>query len=330
MQGPGQPGGDGVPGSPDLAQPHHDDRRPDRRERPAPPGSLQEGGPRAGARGPEDGGDAEPGGPARCLRPRALGGPAPTGDDRHGSRLHPEAPDRGRAHDGARRHHSGSDPGPPRPSPPGPGHVGRPHHARHGRDRRTGRPRARDVRREDRRRRHDDRSLHPHAASVLRGAPGLGGQAGPGPVGATGQHRRVAAGSLPADDPLSLRRPLPLRPARLSRERARAAAGCGQRDGPPGPLLSPGRCRPADHRQPSRCGGDGRGSERQGGRGGAGPRADPRRVAERGSRAGRDRPCRQGVRGHFRSAGAAQDRHGQGRLRRVPHHPAWRDLRPGR
>ena len=59
-------------------------------------------------------------------------------------------------------------------------------------------------------------------------------------------------------------------------------------------------------------------------------RAHPRRVAERGSRAGHDRPCRQGVRGHLRSAGAAQDRHGQGRLRRVPHHPAWRDLRPGR
>ena len=47
------------------------------------------------------------------------------------------------------------------------------------------------------------RMRHP----VLRGAPGLGGQAGPGPVGAAGQHLRVAAGSLPADRPTVASRP---------------------------------------------------------------------------------------------------------------------------
>ncbi len=42
-----------------------------------------------------------------------LGRHAPARDDRHGARLRAEAPDRGRADDGARRHHPGADPRPP-------------------------------------------------------------------------------------------------------------------------------------------------------------------------------------------------------------------------
>ena len=73
-------------------------------------------------------------------------------------------------------------------------HVDDPHHPRHGGHRGTGRPRARDVRRTYRRGRLDHRGLHPHAPSLLRGAAGLGGEAGPGSLGAPGQHPRPAAG----------------------------------------------------------------------------------------------------------------------------------------
>ena len=58
------------------------------------------------------------------------------------------------------------------------------------------------------------RMRHPYSEALL----GLGGQAGPGSLGTAGQYRRVAAGSLQADRPLSFRSPVPVRPARLPGE----------------------------------------------------------------------------------------------------------------
>ena len=116
-QGPGQRGGHGVPGPADLAQPDHEHRGPNCRERPAPPGRLEERGPEPGARRPAHGRDAERRTAARRLPPRALRRPAPAGHDRHGAGLLAQAPHRGRADDGARRHHSGPDPRPARPPP---------------------------------------------------------------------------------------------------------------------------------------------------------------------------------------------------------------------
>ena len=84
-------------------------------------------------------------GPARRLPAPALGRHEPAGDDRHGDRLQPEAPDRRRADHGTRRHHPGADPGPAARPAARARHGADPDHPRHGRGRRDGRARRRPV-----------------------------------------------------------------------------------------------------------------------------------------------------------------------------------------
>ena len=115
---PRQGDGDDLPGSDDVAEPDAED--PDADHRGArPPLRLLEG------RRPPAGGGAARGGadPARRRATRRLPAPllgrdAPARDDRDRDRLQPEAPDRRRADDRARRHRAGADPRPPRRAPP--------------------------------------------------------------------------------------------------------------------------------------------------------------------------------------------------------------------
>ncbi len=80
--------------------------------------------------------------PARRLPAPALRRHEPAGDDRHGDRLQPEAADRRRADDRARRHHPGADPRPAARPAARARHGAGADHPRHGRgrrDRRAGR-----------------------------------------------------------------------------------------------------------------------------------------------------------------------------------------------
>ena len=124
-----------------------------------------EGGPAPGHRAARAGRDPRARAARRRLPAPAVGRPAPAGDDRPGAGARPEAADRRRADDGARRHGAGRDPqADARPA--------RPHrrrhpadHPRHGRRRRPVRPGARDAAGPDRRVRHVDPGL-PRAAAT--------------------------------------------------------------------------------------------------------------------------------------------------------------------
>ncbi len=153
------------------------------------------------------------GAPARrSTRTPFSGGHAPARDDRDGHGLPPEAPDRRRADDRARRHHPGADPLALDDLQKRDRHGGHVHHPRHGRRGRDRRPRGGDAegrqgggRAGARGLRRPARALHAHAARL--GAPSR----------RAGRH----------DDAAALRRP--------RRGRAgRRAAGAGQarRDDP--------------------------------------------------------------------------------------------------
>ena len=264
---------------------------------------------------------------ARRLPPPALGRPAPAGDDRHGARLRAEAPDRRRADDGARRHHPGPDPRPARRPAPATctmavilithdmgviaGRADRVLVMYAGQDRR-----GRDDRPSS-----SPRMRHPYSEALLASVPkldqdplGAPASASPGLPPDLSQpiaHCRFAARCRYAQRPTAARASPPLDAGRGQRAASHLAR-----------LLPPGRRRPADHRQPARGGGQGGRPERQGRRGRAGP---PRRPAPRRSTHApvlvRARPRRQGVPRHVGRRRPAQDRHGQGRLRRLLHDP---------
>ena len=178
---------------------------------------VRRGGASPRPRGTGDGGDAAAQGTARSVPLRALGWSAPARDHRHGTGLSAQAPDRRRAHDGARRDDPSPDPGHHRSPPLRAQHGPAPHHPRHGRHRRAHRPRRRDVRRGEGRGGRDHRAL-------LLDAPPLH----PGPARVDAQHREHdearaaldrgdAAGPHQAGRRLSVRAALRARPGPVPR-----------------------------------------------------------------------------------------------------------------
>ena len=222
---------DDLPGADDLAEPGVHRGRPDRRGSAAAPEGRPEGGHGPGgrddaARRHSLAGAARPG-----LSPPAVRRHAPAGDDRDGAELQPEAADRRRADDGARRDRAGADPradeGAARAARDGdPADHARPR--RRGGDGRRG---GGDVRRPDRRARPGRRDLRQPAAPVHRGAARLDPAARDAVLAtAEGDPRRRpeparVAGSLPLRAALRLR----LRQVHGGRPAApaRAAAGVG-------------------------------------------------------------------------------------------------------
>ncbi len=138
--------GDGLPGPDDRAQPRHEDRPPDHRVAPVPPGHGQGRGqgdrrrPAAGGQDPRAR-QALPVLPARDVRRHA-----PARGHRRGAGLRPQAAVRGRAHHRARRDRAGPDPGPARRPAARALHGHDPGHPRPGCRRRPGRRHRRDVR----------------------------------------------------------------------------------------------------------------------------------------------------------------------------------------
>ncbi len=170
-QGAGRRRRHGVPGTHDEPEPGPDDRLPDRRGIEAAPRSLSRRGrgrdPAAARPGPD---------PGRALAHRRLPAPllgrhAPARRDRDGARLPAEAPDRGRAHDGARRDDPGPDPRPDQGLAGPGGHVGPLHHPRHGCRGRDRRPDGGDARRPRRRDRRNGVDLRRRAAPLYARAP---------------------------------------------------------------------------------------------------------------------------------------------------------------
>ena len=172
-RGVGDAGRHGVPGPHDGAQPRRARRAPDHRVtapagRARPQGRLRDGGGAA-----QLGGHPRARAAAAQLPPRAVGGDAPEGDDRHRPGVRPQAPPRRRAHHRPRRHRAGPDPRPPRRP------AGRAPHGddpRHPRPRRGGQPHRRDrgdVRGPGRRAGPDGRALRPHPHALHRGAAAL-------------------------------------------------------------------------------------------------------------------------------------------------------------
>ena len=109
---------------------------------------------------------------ARRLPAPLLGRDAPARDDRDRDLVQPEAPDRGRADDGARRHRPGGRARPARGAPAGARDGDDRDHARHGSGRRSGRRHRRHVRGPDRGAGDVARPVRPPGASVHRGAAG--------------------------------------------------------------------------------------------------------------------------------------------------------------
>ena len=105
-------GGLHLPGPDGLAQPGAQRRLPARRAAAdaSGPGRTRGAAPGGGAAGA--GRHSDGGTPPRRLSAPVLGRDAPAGDDRDGARLRSRGAHRRRAHDCARRHHSGPYPGP--------------------------------------------------------------------------------------------------------------------------------------------------------------------------------------------------------------------------
>ena len=100
----------GVPGADDQPQSAEADRQADRRGGPAPPARHPRGSSGARHAAAQRGRLSRRGAPARRLPASAIRRPAATGDDRDGTGQRPPVADRGRADDGARRHHPGTNP----------------------------------------------------------------------------------------------------------------------------------------------------------------------------------------------------------------------------
>ncbi len=179
-QGPRQRHRDDLPGPDDVPEPDDDDREADLRGRQDPSRRHRRAGRRAGGGGARPGRPAPPQGARSRLSPPAVGRAPPARDDRDGAFLRPEAADRRRADDGARRHDPGADPEPARPDQARTRDGHDPDHPRHGGDRRPRRPRGRDVRRPQGGDGGDGRSLQEHPSSVHRGAAGVDSPHRPG------------------------------------------------------------------------------------------------------------------------------------------------------
>ncbi len=150
--------------------------RPDRRADRGAPRRVAEGGPQAGRRPARA--RRHPAQARQRLSARAVGRDAPARDDRDGARLRPGDRHRRRAHDRARRHGPGPDPGAPRAAAPQARPVADPHHPRPVGDRRDVRPGDGHVRRPGRRGGHRSQEVfrrprHPYTQKLLSAFPNI-------------------------------------------------------------------------------------------------------------------------------------------------------------
>ena len=145
---------------------------------------------------------------------------APARDDRHGAELQPEAPDRRRADDRARRDRAGADPRADEGAAREARHGDPPDHARPRRRRRDGRRGGRHVRRQDRRARAGAGDLREPAAPLHRGAAALD------PAARDALHDAAEGDPRDGAEPARLAPGLPLRAALRLRVRALRAPSC--------------------------------------------------------------------------------------------------------
>src|SRR5882724_8586987 len=233
---------DDLPGADDLAQPGIHGGRADRRGGPAPRG------PGAARRDGQDGRHAQ----ARAhpqrraagegVPPPALGWHAAAHHDRDGAVVQPQAPDRRRADDRARRHHPGADPGAPERAEGEAGNGDLADHPRYGRDRGDRAAGHRDVRRAGGRRSARRRAVQGAAPPLHAGAPPLdpphrSGRHAEAEARGDSRHRADAARGHQAG--LPLRAPLLVRQADALREHATAQRSPAGPQGGLFPLLRP-------------------------------------------------------------------------------------------
>ena len=201
----------------------------------------------------------EAGASARRLPAPALGRHAPARDDRHGARVQPEAADRRRADDRARRHDPGADPRAAARAARAARHVDPAHHPRPRRRRRDVRRRRRHVRRPRRRARRRSTTSsrspqHPYTEALLAVDPDARDDAG----------RAAARDPRQRAEPARLARGLPLRAAlRLRRSTAASSSRRSSRRRPGVGLLAL-RERPARGRRRPQRGAERGADERRG------------------------------------------------------------------
>ncbi|MBV8065933.1 MAG: ABC transporter ATP-binding protein [Actinobacteria bacterium] len=189
--------GDGVPGPVHVAPSHALGRQAADRARAPPPAPRSRR--VAAARGRAARGCPHPrprGGAAR-LPSSLLRRDAAAHRHRHRARVPAEAPDRGRADDGARRHRAGRDPPAPRPAAARARARGHPHHPRPRRPVVDRRPRLHLLRGAGRGVRRARRRAHTSAAPVHARAAGRAAAPGGVEGAPAGRHRRRPAGAGP-------------------------------------------------------------------------------------------------------------------------------------
>ena len=140
-------GGHDLPGPDVLPEPHHDHRRPDRRDPSSPPPLQPSPGVRPRRRAHRDDAHSRSDQTRQAVSVRVLRRHAATGDDRHVAGLRTVDSDRGRTHHRAGRDHPGADPGPDGRLAARDRHGHRAHHPRSRRRGAHGGRRAGDVRR---------------------------------------------------------------------------------------------------------------------------------------------------------------------------------------